>query len=256
MIHFTEREAVRWARLGPRATYGLVMNELVQKNENVYVLSADLGGSSGLQRLIKAYPERYYNVGIAEQNLIGVAAGMAKEGLIPFASSFAPFITMRCCDQIKMNMGYMQLNIKTVGLGSGISMSDLGNSHYGIEDIAIMRAIPNIVVLSPADCSEVAKCVFAAAEHNGPVYIRLTGVPGAPVVYKEDFDFQIGKANILKEGKDFALVATGSMVATALKVSECLAERGICCTVVDMHTIKPLDTEVLDYITSQCDTIV
>lgn len=245
MLEITKKNARQWSRLGPRAVYGMAIYNLVESNDRVYAMSADLGGSSGLKRLIGTYPDRYLNVGIAEQNLIGVAAGLAKEGLIPYASSFAPFITMRCADQIRMNMGYMHLNIKAVGLGSGVSMGYLGNSHYGVEDIAVMRAIPGMTILSPADCGELVKCVYAAAKHDGPVYIRLTGEPGMPVVYKDEFDFSIGHGRILRQGDGVAIIATGSMVDQAVKVAEALSENNINATVVDMCTVKPLDEDLL-----------
>ncbi len=245
MLEITKKNARQWSRLGPRAVYGMAIYDLVENNDRVYAMSADLGGSSGLKRLMGTYPDRYLNVGIAEQNLIGVAAGLAKEGLIPYASSFAPFITMRCADQIRMNMGYMHLNIKAVGLGSGVSMGYLGNSHYGVEDIAVMRAIPGMTILSPADCGELVKCVYAAEKHDGPVYIRLTGEPGMPVVYSDEFDFLIGHGRILRQGDGVAIVATGSMVDRAVKVAEALSENDINATVVDMCTVKPIDEDLL-----------
>lgn len=244
-MDFNYKQAKQWARLGPRATYGMAILELMGNNEQVYALSADLGGSSGLQRVMKIYPERYFNTGIAEQNLIGVSAGFAKEGLVPFASSFAPFITLRCADQIRMNMGYMHLNMKAVALGSGVSMSTLGNSHYGNEDLALMRSIPGITILSPADCGQVVQAVYAAAEWDGPVYIRLTGEPNMPIVYEESGKYEIGRANILSRG-DVTLIATGSMVAVALEVAGALKQEEISAGVIDMHTLKPLDTKCLD----------
>jgi transketolase len=255
-MEINKKNAKTWSRLGPRATYGLAMLDLIERNSSVYALSADLGGSSGLARVMEQYPDRYLNTGIAEQNLIGVSAGLAKEGLIPFASSFAPFITHRCADQIRMNMGYMNLNIKTVGLGSGISMSVLGNSHYGLEDISMLRSIPKMTILSPCDCAELVKCVEAAADYKGPVYIRMTGEPGMPRVYEDDFDFEIGKAIKLREGDDILIIATGSMVAKALEAAAILSEQGIEACVTDMHTIKPLDMSVFDGISPNCRLIV
>ena len=246
MIDITQKEARRLSRIGSRATYGMAMYSLTEDNPDVYALSADLGGSSGLQRLMQARPDRFMNVGIAEQNLIGFAAGLAREGIIPFVSSFAPFITFRCLDQIKMNLGYMRQNVKLVGLGSGFAMGELGNSHYGLEDVAVMRAIPNIAVVQPADCISVVKAVYAASEYEGGVYIRLTGTVNVPVVYSEDFDFQIGKSITVREGEDVSVIAAGSMVATALEAAYLLEKEGISCSVTDMHTVKPLDTEVLD----------
>lgn len=255
-MEITSRNTKRWSILGPRATYGMAMLDLVENNEKVYGLSADLGISSGMSRLMSAHPDRFLNPGIAEQNMIGVCAGLAKEGLIPFASSFAPFITHRCADQVRMNMGYMHLNIKTVALASGISMGTAGNSHFGIDDLSFMRSIPGMTILSPCDCAQVVKCVEAAAEYEGPVYIRMTGEAGMPRVYEEDFDFTIGKANVLREGADVLIIATGSMVRNSLDAAEILSEQGVNASVVDMHTIKPLDTSVIDNVNDACKLIV
>ena len=244
-MELSKKNAKIWSRMGPRATYGLAMLDLIEKNDKVYALSADLGASSGLTRLMTESKDHYINVGIAEQNLIGVAAGLAKEGLIPFASSFAPFICHRCEDQVRMNMGYMHLNVKLVALGSGISMSILGNSHYGLMDVAVMNAIPGVVILSPSDCAQLVLCVEAAANYTGPVYIRMTGEPSMPRVYEEEFPFEIGRANQLREGDDILIIATGSMVYSALKAADALSEKNIEANVVDMHTLKPIDTSVL-----------
>lgn len=255
-MDFDLRKAKQWSRFGPRATYGIAILELMENNKQVYALSADLGTSSGLQRVMKTYPERYFNTGIAEQNLIGVSAGLAKEGMVPFASSFAPFITLRCADQVRMNMGYMHLNIKTVALGSGVSMSTLGNSHYGNEDLALMRSIPGMTILSPADCGQLMQAVCAAAEWDGPVYIRLTGEPNMPIVYEESHSYEIGCANVLEEGGDVTLIATGSMVAVALETAGMLRQKGVAAGVVDMHTLKPLDTKCLDDVCESSRLIV
>lgn len=255
-MEITQKNARQWSRLGPRAVYGMALLELIESTDTVYALSADLGISSGLQRLINTYPDRYLNVGIAEQNLLGVSAGLAKEGMIPFASSFAPFITLRCADQVRMNMGYMHLNIKTVGLGSGISMGGLGNSHYGIEDIAFMRSIPGMTILSPADCGQLTKAICASAQYDGPVYIRLTGEAGMPIVYDSEFEYVIGKAITLRKGKDVALIATGSMVSIALQAANSLEDDGIKCSVVDMHTIKPFDAQTIEDVASNAKLVV
>ena len=243
-MEINRKNAKMWQRIGPRATYGLALQDLIENNGRVYALSGDLGGSSGLSRLMSESPDRYLNVGIAEQNLIGVSAGLAKEGLIPFASSFAPFITHRCEDQIRMNMGYMHLNIKLVGLGSGVSMSILGNSHYGMTDMSVLTATPGMAILSPCDCAELVKCVEAAAEYEGPVYIRMTGEPGMPRVYEEEFEFEIGKTNKLRSGDDVLILATGSMVHKSLDAAKKLEDNDIKCDVYDIHTVKPLDETV------------
>ena len=255
-MEINSRSTRKWSVLGPRATYGMAMLDLIENNDKVYGLSADLGVSSGMSRLMSAHPDRFLNPGIAEQNMIGVCAGLAREGLIPFASSFAPFITHRCADQVRMNMGYMHLNIKTVALGSGISMGTAGNSHFGIDDLSFMRSIPNMTILSPCDCAEVVKCVEAAAKYEGPVYIRLTGEAGMPRVYEDDFEFTIGKSNELRHGGDVLIISTGSMVRNALDAAKIMAERGIEATVIDMHTIKPMDTTSIDSIDSTCKMIV
>ena len=254
-MKITGKENKQWSRLGSRATYGQAILMLAEKLENLMVLSADLGNSSGLDRFKTTYPDKFLNIGIAEQNMIGVAAGLAKEGSIVFASSFAPFITMRAAEQVRMNMGYMNLNIKTVAIGSGVSMSFLGNSHFGLEDAAIMRSIPNMTVVSPADCAEIVKTVFAAAEYPHPMYIRLTGAVGFPVVYEDDYDFQIGKAVEIRYGTDVSIVATGSMVYESLEAAKILQEEGISVSVLNMHTIKPIDTKALDLLISKGKTI-
>ena len=235
-----------WSKLGSRAVFGMALFDMAERGVDFYAMSADLVHSSGLGRFQEKFPERCINMGIAEQNMLGVAGGMAKDGTPVFATSFAPFITMRAAEQVRMNMGYMQLNVKTVGLGSGLIMAQLGNSHFGLEDVAVMRAIPNLTIVSPADCGEIVKAVAAIAQYKGSVYLRLTGGPGNPIVYQEEYDFVIGRAITLRKGDDVALVAAGTMVHTALEAAELLAESGVSVQVVDMHTIKPLDTACLD----------
>ena len=246
MIQISKREAKLWSRLGARATYGQAILEMARQRDDFYVMSADLCQSSGLFKFREEFPDRFINSGIAEQNLIGVAAGMAKDGTCIFASSFAPFVTMRACEQVRMNMGYMQLNIKTVGLGSGLIMAQLGNSHYGVEDGSVMRVIPGMTVVNPADGVEIMKTVEALCDYPHPTYLRLTGGPGLPIVHEDDIDFQIGKAIKLREGKDIAIVACGTMVYYAKKAAELLSEKGIEASVIDMHTIKPIDKEAID----------
>ncbi len=246
MIEITRAKAKLWSRLGARATFGQAILEMAKQRDDFYVLSADLCQSSGLVRFRDEYPDRFINAGIAEQNMIGLAAGLAKDGTNVFATSFAPFVTMRACEQVRMDMGYMQLNIKTVGLGSGLIMSQLGNSHFGIEDASVMRAIPGMTVIEPCDGVEIMKVVEALCDYNRPAYIRLTGGPGIPMVYDCDFDFKIGKAVRIREGKDIALIATGTMVYYANQAAAILSEKGLDVAVIDMHTIKPLDTDAID----------
>lgn len=246
MIEIKKNKIRLWSRIGARATFGQAMLEMARERNDFYAMSADLCQSSGLVRFRDEFPDRFINAGIAEQNMIGMAAGLAKDGTNIFATSFAPFITMRACEQVRMNMGYMQLNIKTVGLGSGLVMAQLGNSHFGLEDVSVMRAIPGMTVIEPADGVEIVKAVEALCEYSKPAYLRLTGGPGIPVVHEGDIDFRIGKAIEIKGGKDIALIATGTMVYYARKAAEILSEEGVDAAVIDMHTVKPLDKEIVD----------
>lgn len=235
--------------------YGQALLHFAESREDLIAVSADLANSSGLERLSKAYPERCLNLGIAEQNMVGVAAGIAKQGMTVFASSFAPFITMRACEQVRMNLGYMQIGVKLVGLGSGLSMGFLGNSHYGLEDIAVMRAIPGMTIVCPADCTELVKAIEALIDYPYPAYLRLTGAPGCPIVFDHDYYFKIGSAIELVPGSDMAILATGSMVSVAKEASALLALGGVSAAVFDFHTVKPLDVDTLDHICRRYTTI-
>lgn len=237
-----------WSKLGSRATFGQAMKSVAEEHSNVLAMSADLSNSSGLSPFLRKFPDRFINVGIAEQNLIGVAAGLAKEGFIPYVTSFAPFLSMRASEQIRMELGYMQFNVKVVALGSGLAMGFLGNSHYGLEDVAVIRTIPNLTIVSPADCTEIYKVVEAAATYTGPMYIRLTGGVNNPTVYKGDYKFEIGKSIQLRKGDDIAIVCSGTMVYQSLKAAEILSESNIQAEVINMHTVKPLDQEKLQSI--------
>lgn len=234
-----------WSMVGTRGAFGITLLNLAQQNPNIVGLTADLGITSGMERFSLAFPERYLNVGIAEQNLIGVAAGIASQGSIPFATTFANFAALRACEQMRHYLGYLQGNIKVVGLASGFAMGMFGTTHYGIEDIAALRAIANLTILSPADATATALMTLTAAKYDGPVYLRLTGGMRTPIVYREFCEFIPGKSNLLREGADVSLIATGSMVSASLKAAELLSERGIQCSVVDMYSIKPLDIETL-----------
>ena len=255
-LEFNASSARNWSRLGPRAVYGLALLDLVERNPQVIVASADLGNSSGLDRLKKAFPDRFIDPGIAEQNLIGLAGGIAKEGFTVFTSSFAPFITMRSCEQMRLNMGYMQLDIKAVGIGSGLSMNFLGNSHFGLEDIAVVRSIPNINIVSPADCGETIKIVDAISTSQVPTYLRLTGAPNMPTIYSSNYDFRLGKFDKLLAGDDLTIIGTGSMVHIALEVAEELSRVGFNCGVVNCHTIAPIDIDGLQKLANSTRAIL
>ena len=227
-----------------REAYGEALVELGKINENVVVLDADLSGSTKTSVFKKAFPERHFNVGIAEADLIGTAAGFAACGKTAFASTFAMFAAGRAFEQIRNTVAYPKLNVKIAPTHAGISVGEDGGSHQSVEDIAIMRAIPGMVVLSPADATETKKMVFAAAEYEGPVYIRM-GRLGVPVLFDDNYDFQIGIANTLRDGKDVTIASTGLMTAEALKAAEELEKEGISVRVINVGTIKPLDGETI-----------
>lgn len=246
MIDITPMNIRIWSRLGSCGAFGQAALALPKVEERTVILTADVCSFSGLERFRAQHPDRLYNMGIAEQNMIAVAAGLSHEGFVPFATTYATFAVMRSADQVKVCMGYMGLGVKLVGLAAGYSVGILGPTHMCLEDIAVMRAIPNIVILSPADCTATVKATLAAAKIDAPVYLRLTGSMNCPSVYKEDFNFEIGRAIFLREGTDVSIIATGSMVYIAIKASEKLAELGISAEVIDMHTIRPIDKEAIE----------
>lgn len=239
-----------------RQAYGEVLVELAKENDRVVVLDADLAHATQTQIFREACPERHYNVGIAEANMIDTAAGMSTTGLIPFCSTFAIFGTGRVYEQIRNSVAYPHFNVKLAMTHAGISVGEDGGSHQSIEDIALMRVIPGMTVICPVDANETRAAVFAAAELEGPVYIRLAR-SATPVFENEDCKpFHIGKANVLREGKDVAIFAYGIMVYEALAAAKELSRKGISAAVINMHTIKPLDTETLFTYAKKCDKVV
>lgn len=245
LIEFDSRTIRTWGRLGSCGSFGLALCEAAEVDESLVALTADLCSYSGLERFKGSFPDRFYNMGIAEQNMVGVAAGMAKEGMNVFATTYGTFAASRCLDQVRVCMGYMGLPVKLVGLTSGLSAGILGATHMSCEDIAIMRSIPHMTIISPADTTETVKAVLAAAAFDGPIYLRLTGVMGSPVVFKSDYPFEIGKAIKLCDGTDILIAATGPTVAECLKCAELLEAKGITSAVFDVHTLKPFDEGVL-----------
>ncbi|GGD88913.1 transketolase family protein [Rhizobium anhuiense] len=255
MVELSSRNARTWSRIGPRAVYGQALTALATENENIIAMSADLGRSSGLDRFSKEYPDQFLNTGIAEQNMVGCAAGLARMGFDVFASTFAPFASMRASEQVRMNMGYMGEPVKLVALGSGLAMAYLGNSHFGLEDVAVMRTVPGLTIISPADCSEIYKTLEACVGFDQPVYIRLTGTPNAPVVYTEDYTFEIGKAVWLTPPREVMLISSGTTVGHCLLAAEKLSEAGLEVGVLNMHTIKPLDAVALADVARHASTV-
>ncbi|MFQ6016035.1 MAG: transketolase family protein [Anaerolineae bacterium] len=227
-----------------RRAYGETLVELGRENPDIVALDADLCQSTMSGLFGKEFPDRFFDMGIAEANMIGVAAGLASCGKIPFVSTFAIFASGRDFDQVRMSVAYPELNVKIVASHGGITVGEDGASHHAIEDVALFSALPGFTIIVPADAEATRTAVRAAAELNGPVYIRLTR-PSPPVVYKEGFDFTIGRANILRQGTDLTIVTYGLMVSQSLQAAESLEEEGIEAHVLDMHTIKPLDEEAI-----------
>ena len=238
-----------------RQAYGEALVKLGKENDKVVVLEADLSKSTMTTFFQKEFPQRHINVGIAEANLIGTSAGLASTGKIPFASTFAMFAAGRAFDQIRNSVAYPKLNVKICPTHAGISLGEDGGSHQSVEDIALIRAIPGMVVLQPADAMETEKIIFAAAEYEGPVYVRLGRLPVADI-YTEDYKFEIGKASTLTEGTDVAIIATGLLVGEALKAQEILKDKGISVRVINMSTIKPLDEEVVLKAARECKLVI
>ena len=227
-----------------RDAYGEALVELGHEFDNIVVLEADLSKSTKTELFAKEFPERFFQMGIAEQDMMGTAAGLATCNKVAFASTFAIFATGRAFEQVRNSIAYPSLNVKICATHAGLTVGEDGGSHQAIEDIAIMRAIPNMTVIVPADATETAKALRAIYHYDGPVYLRL-GRPAVPIIYDENMNFQIGKANKLQEGHDLAIIATGIMVAPAMEAAEALKKEGILAQVWDMATIKPIDKEAI-----------
>lgn len=237
-----------YARMGQKgAAAGIGMMELAKRDPDMRVVVADSVAIASLDRFYNNYPERVVNAGISEQSMIGIAAGLSSEdGRAVYACTYAAFVLVKAIEFVRHNLAYHQFNVKVVGNSAGFAMETLSISHWATEDIAMARSLPNMTILSAADSLEAIKCVIAAHDVKGPVYVRLSGLLNCPMVYEKDFEFQIGKANTLRQGDEVTIIATGMMVREALDAAELLVAQGLECSVVDMHTIKPLDTECLD----------
>lgn len=228
-----------------RESFGEAVTALAEQDPDIVVLDADLAEATKTGIFKKKYPDRFIDCGIAECNMIGIAAGLATCGKIPFAASFAMFSAGRAFEQVRNSVGYPHLNVKIVGSHAGISVGEDGATHQCCEDIALMRAIPGMVVLNPCDHYEMQAAVKAAAEYNGPVYLRLGRLAVESVNNNDDYRFEIGKGITLREGSDITIIATGLMVGEAVKAADRLKEQGISARVLDFHTVKPLDTELV-----------
>ncbi len=230
--------------IATRDAYGDVLAALGEENENIVVLDADLSGSTKTSLFAKKFPERFFNMGIAEANMIGTAAGLAAAGKIPFASTFAIFAVGRAWEQVRQSVAYPKANVKIVATHSGVTVGEDGGSHQSVEDIAIMRAVPNMTVIVPADGIETALAVRAAADFNGPVYVRL-GRGKVPTIFDDSYKFAIGKGVQLRAGTDLTFIGTGLMTAQALLAAETLQAEGISARVLHIATIKPLDEDLI-----------
>ena len=244
-----------WAKSWPKGPLGAATRDICAADPDVIILAADLAKALGVH-VAGEFEGQYYNLGIMEQNMLGVACGLALEGKTPVATSFTPFLTLRACEQIRTSACYMNLNVKLIGSNAGVRGGKAGTSHYGLEDITVLRSFPNMVVLSPSDGLSLYKSIRAMMEHKGPAYVRVAGVPEMRVIYDEDYDFQIGKAIQLREGADVAILATGPMVAKAMDAMDILKEKGITPSLYDFQTIKPLDAECVRKVSSENKLVV
>ena len=242
-------------KMATREGYGKALVELGREHENIVVLDADLAGSTKTGMFAKVYPDRHFNCGIAEADMMCVAAGMAASGLVPFASSFAMFASGRAYEQIRNSIGYPHLNVKIGASHGGMSVGEDGASHQCCEDFALMRSIPGMVVICPADGVEAEAATKAAYEYEGPVYLRM-GRLAVPVFHQEGFQFRIGKGEIMRDGSDIAIIANGLMVYEAVKAGETLAQLGIHARIVNMSTVKPLDEELVLKCAKECGKII
>ena len=240
-------------KIATREAYGKALVELGEKNDKVVVLDADLAGATMTKYFKAAYPDRFYDMGIAEANMVDTAAGLSTMGLIPFCSTFAMFGAGRAYEQVRNSIAYPKFNVKLCMSHAGVSVGEDGGSHQAIEDIALMRVIPGMTVIVPADANETRKAVFALADFQGPAYLRLARL--ATPVFEEDQPFEIGKANVLRDGTDVAIFACGLMVNESLEAAKLLAADGIDAAVINIHTIKPIDRECVIHYAQRCSKV-
>jgi transketolase len=243
------------AEASTRETFGKVLAELGRQNGDIVVLDSDLSPSTMTTFFAREFPDRFFDCGLEEQNMIGIAAGLAASGKTVFVSTFAIFASCRCFDQLRLCLSQPELNVKIVATHGGISVGEDGTSHHAIEDLALYCALPGFTVVVPADAVETAEAVRVAANEYGPFYIRLSR-PKTPVIYSESYRFTLGKAVVMRQGKDATVVAAGIMVAKALEAADMLARQGIDCRVIDMHTLKPLDEAAIVKAASETGAIV
>ena len=241
-------------KIATREAYGKALVELGAANDKIVVLDADLAGATMTKFFKAAHPDRFFDCGIAEANMMNIGAGLSTMGLIPFCSTFAMFGAGRAYEQIRNSIAYPKFNVKICCSHAGVSVGEDGGSHQSIEDIGLMRLIPGMTVIVPADANEARKATFALAEFQGPAYMRTARL--ATPVFEEDYPFEIGKANVLREGKDVAIFACGLMVAEALEAAKLLADEGVDAAVINVHTIKPIDAACVTEYAQKCGKVV
>ena len=245
MIEITKKNIRVWSMLGMRRILGPAMKDIIEQDRKVLFATADTGRYYAYDDLLRTYPENVVDVGIAEQNLIGASAGLQNEGFNVYAVTYATFLTSRALDQIRVNLGYMGLGVKLIGEAGGMCDGNFSATHMALEDISNTRNIPNMRVITPADGMELVKTLIALKDAAYPAYVRMTGRFPIPVIYREDYDFEIGKAVTLREGKDVVILSNGTLLGDVLKTAEMLADKGVDCKVINLHTVKPLDEETL-----------
>ena len=241
-------------KIATREAYGKALVELGEQNEKVVVLDADLAGATMTKYFKAAHPDRFFDCGIAEANMMNIGAGLSTMGLIPFCSTFAMFGAGRAYEQIRNSIAYPKFNVKICCSHAGVSVGEDGGSHQSVEDMGLMRLVPGMTVIVPADAKEARKAVFALAEFQGPAYMRLARL--ATPVFEEDYPFEIGKANVMREGKDAAVFACGLMVNEALEAAKLLAAEGVEISVINVHTIKPIDAACVTEYAEKCGNVV
>lgn len=241
--------------IATREAYGKVLQEELYKNPNIVVLDADLGAATKSASFKKAAPERYFDMGISEGDMMGTAAGLATCGKIPFASTFAIFAAGRAFEQVRNSICYPNLNVKIAATHAGLTVGEDGGSHQAVEDISLMRSLPNMTVINPADAKEAVEAIKAAVEHKGPVYIRL-GRAAVDDIHGDDYKFELGKGEVLREGDGVGIIATGIMVGKALEAAKELEKENIQARVINIHTIKPIDKDLIIETAKKCGKII
>lgn len=256
-MKFEDRNIDLWSKIGSRATFGTCLLEIQKEFNKLQIVTSDVSTSAGLDRFKKMHPEKYTDVGISEQNLIGVATGLSEMGYNVITTTFSPFQILRCCEQIKNNLGYMKSKITMVGLASGLVLGTLGFTHASIEEVGAIRSIPNMNIISPADSLETVKAVYACLNQNKSSYIRLTGGQPNPKVYESDYNFQIGKSIKLRNGEKIAILACGARVKDAIEASDELFKNfNKKISVYNFHTIKPIDEKEILLISQKYQYVI